>query len=81
MLSVRHIAKTGHEDIYLAHRVSYHPPVDTAGPSAAAGHEVFIDFGDAQPSEIINDGTVFVMNDKGATIARYDFAMPPIANV
>lgn len=72
MLAVKHIQLSGHEEIYLTNRVSYQPnyvPVNTAGVKGEPC--VWVDHGDA-PSTSIFGGTVFVMNELGKTVSRYD---------
>ena len=70
MFTVKQIQNTGHEEIYAAQRVSYQPkwsPPNTAGMMIPC---VFVHH--ASGTEIIDGGTVYVMNDAGKTINRYD---------
>jgi hypothetical protein len=81
MFAVKHIQLSGHEEIYLAAKVSFKP--ESGGHNTAGITHVppcvFLDF---DPNRImrIEGGTVFVMNDIGKTVARYDLgaSMVPI---
>ena len=81
MLAVKHIQLSGHEEIYLTNRVSYEPnfmPTNTAGVSGRP--YVWLDGAD-KPSQQLDGGTVFVMNEMGKTVTRYDLgaSMVPLS--
>lgn len=85
MLTVKHITLSGAETLYQAYEVSFQPtdaesqvkrrsPIESrhvggtlhlTKPTMSPGELGTYDFG-------IQGGTVFVMNDKGATVSRYD---------
>ena len=71
MFSVKYIRISGHEEIYPALRVSYHPK-DTDPQELPAC--VFMDKPDGSTQQLL-DGTIFVMNDMGKTVSRYDLGM------
>lgn len=81
MFSIRHIQLSGHEDIYLASRVSFQPEVTHEQKGGLpSSPTIFIDRPDGSTMPI-NGGTIFVMNDNGKTVARYDIgaSMVPLA--
>lgn len=64
--TVKHIQESGHEDIYPAAKVSYQPTIGNWFSSC------FIDDGTGSSLQKIYGGTVFVMNEQGKTVSRYD---------
>lgn len=76
MLTVKHIHLSGREEIVLTRRASYQPegvPHSTVGnPSEPEDMRCCLieDF-DGSTTRIFG-GTVFVMNDLGKTVSRYD---------
>lgn len=77
MLTVKHIRFDGAESLDHADRVLYYPSDqadvrDTPTPHAG-GAVSLVKFGHAADGEHgYHDGIVYVMNDRGATVARYD---------
>lgn len=85
MLTVKHIAVSGHETIWPATRVSYQPKLardkkpaaldcDSSGDIPAT---IFIDRmsgerGLLDTLDIGAEGSFYVMNEQGKTIAKYD---------
>lgn len=65
MLSVKHISLSGEEHIYLAARIRY-TPKDHDADRVSTPATVWVD------DLPLTGGTVFVMNDAGKTVARYD---------
>jgi hypothetical protein len=63
LLTVKHILPSGNETLYLANRVSFDP----RGPS------VLIELGN-HPALSLTGGTVFVMNEVGKTVSRYQLS-------
>lgn len=87
MLTLKHITPMGNEAIYAAHSVSYTPhPEPLEHPSPDHGPLIgtlwYQDVPGAPMIEL-RDGTVYVMNDKGSTVGKYDlggwFARPAAA--
>lgn len=90
MLTIKHISDEGNEYVTLVSEVSY-----TVGgcPSAAVGHEpapATVWYREptqaaaespryAVPLRPLTDGVVFVMNDKGATVAKYTLSPSPMS--
>jgi hypothetical protein len=69
MLSVKHITLSGNETIRLASKVEF---VNTASKQCAPAHDtLWVHLPDGNLIEL-EGGTVFVMNDIGKTISRYD---------
>lgn len=70
MLTVKHIAWTGHETLTDTRRVSYQPETPCTPP------QVFIE----NPEGGVfawADGTVYVMNEAGQTVSKYIFRADP----
>lgn len=66
MLTVRHIALSGHETILETKRVATEPSLKVGG-----GPPVF--FYEAAGEMVgLTSGVVYVMNEAGRTIAKYD---------
>ena len=75
MLTIKNLTWTGAETLHMAEEVSFHPG-DPADPNTASGSIMFLDRGEWHQ---IHDGNVYVMNDKGATIANYRLGGPKAA--
>lgn len=75
MLSVKHISLSGSETILSATRVEYHPEPVNGVPTQLARLTVF---GGPDQQEL-HGGTVFVMNEAGKTISRYDLGARCVA--
>lgn len=73
-LTVRHLEPSGHESITQAISVSYQPGNNT--PERGDEKPLLIAFGvpDSMGEGHCNygSGTVYVMNEAGATVAKYD---------
>lgn len=63
MLTIRHIGNRGDESIYSVESVNWYPNAET--------REVVAFIPNGQPWHI-KEGTVYVMNDMGKTVAKYD---------
>jgi hypothetical protein len=92
MLTVKHIAADGREGLYQAYEVNFAPTpeaqrVKTRSPieSAHAGGSVMLIKPAMNPGEIgsytlgLEGGTIFVMNDVGKTVSRYDLGASDVA--
>lgn len=75
MFTVTHHTPTGMEVIHAAESVVYRGRLSEGGP---VGVEVHKENGG---SFIIDDGRVYVMNDKGATVASYILGPPAAQGV
>lgn len=80
MLTVKHRCPNGHETIVTADSVVF-------DPGKATGRSAVYLFG-ASPSPAtigaetaFRDGSVYVMNDKGATVGTYRLPVSPIPDV
>lgn len=79
MLTVKHIEVTGHENIHPATRVSYQPRMERGRAvepgvdgSEVSAHCVFIDTPKGDTIALGSFGSVYVMNDAGKTVAKYE---------
>lgn len=70
MFTVKHTNPNFYETLYSCREVCYHPHDDVAGPEA-----IFLYGGDAA-METLQFGTVYVMNENGATVSKYDLGSP-----
>lgn len=73
MLTVKHISNVYVETVYEACRVTFDPGWQMAAAKGdpAPTERVHINGPDG-PSSPLETGTVYVMNDKGATVSKYD---------
>jgi hypothetical protein len=80
MLTVKHINMIGTETIITAKRVIFYQPNQQAPatPNPHSGGMITIVPPVGDVHEDIGDGTVFVMNDAGKTISRYDLGASPV---
>lgn len=71
MFTLKHIRLSGDEDLYTSATVRYSPGDDVRAvpPSPPT---VWIEEKPGAPGIPLTGGTVFVMNDAGKTVARYD---------
>lgn len=78
MFTVLHREMDGREMLYTANHVQFIPRTQDAGDTAGvhmlcgpteAAHGVHVGH--------FGDGDIFVMNDKGKTVARYSLSQPP----
>lgn len=79
MLTVKHIRLSGAEDLYPSPTVRYSPGED----KQTHGHPATVWITKADGFELpLTGGTIFVMNDFGKTVARYDIgaSMVPLDN-
>jgi hypothetical protein len=79
MFTILHKRPDGSEHVFKAVQIQYLPFTEEFGD--AAGLHLLSGPGEADgdPSVRIGrlrDGTIFVMNDKGTTVARYDLDRP-----
>ena len=79
MLTVKCIRVTGHEDVYPATRASYQPSLEDGKPlppncasTKATAPCVFIDTPKGDTFMAADAGSVYVMNDAGKTVAKYE---------
>lgn len=75
MLTLKHREKSGRENIQMAHSVSLTPngPDGTGGKLEAYGCTGIGGAVDVHGYCQYADGKVYVMNDAGSTVAKYDF--------
>jgi hypothetical protein len=68
MLTIRHVESCAHEQIFQVTDVSYQP--ENAGGTTAPETV----FGYREPGHPLQftDGLIYVMNDNGKTVAKYD---------
>jgi len=81
MMTVKHIALSGEEFVYPTTHVNFVPgAIQDKEPGKPAPRDAVWFYADGQASPLIG-GTVFVMNDHGKTVARYDIgaSMVPLA--
>lgn len=85
MLTVKHISIGGEESVHLAREVLFQPSdaakqVKTRSPIECAheGGAVMFISEDHIPCALVG-GTVFVMNEKGKTVERYDLGASMVA--
>jgi hypothetical protein len=69
MLTVKHIAVSGEEMIYPTPRVNFVP--STAKEAASNGDSLWI-YDETGRAHELYGGTVYVMNENGKTVSRYD---------
>lgn len=76
MLTLKHVEKSGHESIRMAQNVSYKPDGMEGVEPRKPVLEAFGCTGDGGPVSngwcCFGDGIVYVMNDHGSTVAKYD---------
>jgi hypothetical protein len=78
LLTIKHIEKSGHQSLQQAHCVSF-TPRGAAHPDDKNPRDEFIAFGCTATGGAVDEhgvcrygaGTVYVMNDAGATVAKY----------
>lgn len=75
MFTVKHISPDGSEQLWTATEVKYDPRYGSAGVGTSATGKVEIDFASGG-SWHLYEGTVFVMNDAGKTVQRYNLSEP-----
>jgi hypothetical protein len=64
MLSIKYISTSGHEEVFSSSHVSYEPPTETEIGCVCV----------ERPDESMRtvcEGYVYVMNEKGSTVASY----------
>lgn len=78
MMTVKYVDKNGEESVFPVYGVRYNErcaaPVE-AGCAPARGHVIFDRpkaYSDTPLMEHAYDGIVYVMNDNGKTVAKYD---------
>lgn len=73
MLTVKHIALSGEEFVYATSHVNFVPSGakgEQSGPPNKDSLWIY-EGTDERPRELCG-GTIFVMNERGSTVARYD---------
>lgn len=82
MFTVKHIHLCGAEEIFQVHTVRYTPggtPDQRPNVAASATPEtLWVRSPDWMDEKPLTGGTVFVMNDIGKTVARYDLGASPV---
>lgn len=69
MLTIKHIADDGDEHIYLTSHVNYVP----SEAKTAAGYPSSLwRYDETGRAHEFTSGMIYVMNDRGTTVARYD---------
>jgi hypothetical protein len=75
MLTIKHVEESGHQSVTSAASVTF-TPANLTHPDDQNGHDEVIAFGVPMPiSDGCNryrNGTVYVMNDHGSTVANYN---------
>lgn len=78
MFTIKHLSPMGNEALYEAGMVSFLPAPTAAGldqPANTAQHQLgtlaFTEPGHTGMNEL-RDGNVYVMNENGSTVAKYD---------
>lgn len=89
MFTIKHLSPHGNESLYEARIVSFLPAPTAAGldqPVNTATHQLgtlaFNEYDKIGLSEL-RDGSVYVMNENGSTVAKYDLGgwIPSLAGV
>ena len=70
MLTVKHITLSGEEFVYATSHVNFVPA--SAKNCAPAVDSLWIYDGADERARELCGGTIFVMNERGSTVARYD---------
>ena len=70
MLTVKHITLSGEEFLYSTTRANFVPA--RAKDCAPANDSLWIYEGPDESERELRSGTIFVMNERGSTVARYD---------
>lgn len=73
MLTVKHITLSGEEFIYATTHVNYVPGRAKAPQLSEDG--LWIYEGADERARELSGGTIFVMNERGSTVARYDLGV------
>jgi hypothetical protein len=73
MMTVKHVAKSGEEFVWPATHTSYEP----GGGNNTSAEELFFRWDENGIPHQILEGFVFVMNEHGRTVARYQ--LPRVA--
>lgn len=78
MFTIKHLSPHGNESLYEAREVIFLPAPPSPGYSQPAGTSTVslsnFQFkpADSNAFEELSDGTVYVMNDAGSTVSKYD---------
>jgi hypothetical protein len=76
MLTIKHVDRSGHESIRMAHSVAYNPDGMEGHEPRKPIVEAYGCTGDGGPVSdgwcCYADGKVYVMNDAGSTVGNYD---------
>lgn len=87
MLTVKRISFDGAEDIDYAARVLFYPAEGAIAPSAGltphvGGRITLVGTGAGSSDKFIDwdSGVIYVMNEAGSTVARYDLGNTPSVN-
>lgn len=73
MMSVKHIGADGREAVLPATSVRFTPALSSQDGKTGAPATLWLKHGEAD-DQPITGGRAFVMNDTGATVARYDLS-------
>lgn len=79
MMTVKHITLSGEESVYPTSWVNYVP----ASAIGTDGVDTIWIYTDDAPARPLTGGTVYVMNEHGKTVSRYDLSASvlPIQNM
>ena len=78
LLTIKHVEKNGHESVQQCHSVSF-TPKEAAHPDTNEPRDELVAFGCTGIGGAVDEhgvchygsGTVYVMNDAGATVGKY----------
>lgn len=74
-MTAKHIAQSGEEFIYATTHVNYVPSY-TLGVGANTPPDTVWLYPSDAPAQPLTGGTVYVMNEHGKTVGRYDMSGP-----
>lgn len=78
MFTIKHVSPTGAESLYEAIEVNFTPAFsDQLANNAAATNVVWYTTPETKEIKSISNGRVYVTNEAGATVAKYDMARDP----
>jgi hypothetical protein len=78
MLTVKHIRIGGDEDILAASGVRFTPSCGAYDETSAQYIPATLWVRDGADERPLTGGTIFVMNDSGKTVSRYDLGASPV---
>lgn len=79
MFTIKHITLSGTEIIYSGEHIRFEPEGLCVSTNPNSSSPAMVSFFHAKGHQVeIGGGTVFVMNDAGKTVARYDLGASPV---